>query len=201
MIGVKVTSNVGGVAARFEKLWGPTLGAGVLKASEFASGEIRRQIAAWTSNTSARKTGALMRSFRPSLKREGNQIAGGAFSTLPYARIHNDGGTIKPKRGRALAIPMNPQAERRPPRAWQGLILLHHPPHLPVLVRLIGGPGKGREGSSRMQLMFVLKARVRIKPKHYIARATDIVQPVVREIVQTALREAADRALAETETR
>lgn len=44
-------------------------------------------------------------------------LAGG--SEIPYARIHNDGGVIKPTHGQYLAIPLTAIAKTRKPRDFE----------------------------------------------------------------------------------
>jgi hypothetical protein len=192
---VKVKSEVGGVAARFEKLWGPTLGAATLQAAEHVAGEIRRQISAWVSDTDTRKTGALMRSFRPGFKKdEGKRIHAGVYSTLKYARIHDQGGTIRPKSARALAIPLNDRARRRRPRSFPNMILLKKEGSSPVL-GLLQNMGK-KHGPANFTPMFVLKPFDRIRAKHYIAKAADASLPIAREVIRKGLQEAAQKSLA-----
>lgn len=72
-------------------------------------------------------TGALMRSWEVDLFPAGG---GGIRSTLPYARIHNEGGVIQARSGRHLAIPLRPpitagmrglrpRDDPTPMRAWR----------------------------------------------------------------------------------
>lgn len=63
--------------------------------------------------------GALFRSIR--FRTDGDMViltAGDA--SVPYARIHHDGGIIKPKNAKYLAIPLTPKAKLSRPRDYPG---------------------------------------------------------------------------------
>lgn len=179
---VTVSSSLGALAKTMEKRAASDLARGVLRAAEYASGQIRREVAAWTSNTSTRKTGALARSFVPTLvKSDPRVIRAGSYSALPYARIHELGGVIRPRNARALAIPLTPQARRMSPRQFGNLVYIHRKPRLPILAQVIG---KGR-----IKPQYVLKFQVRISAKHYIARAQKSAAPGIEKIInQTVAR-------------
>ena len=57
----------------------------------------------WTANSPGVSTGALANSFKPE-RLDNNSVLVG--SNLPYAGIHETGGTISPKVGKYLAIPL-----------------------------------------------------------------------------------------------
>jgi len=58
------------------------------------------------------KSGALINSIRHIIA--GDKVTVG--SNLVYARIHHEGGVIRPKRAKALAIPLTSEAAKRNPR-------------------------------------------------------------------------------------
>lgn len=67
-------------------------------------------------------TGQLRASWTPFFKVEngGSTVTFGTQSTLPYAGIHDTGGTIYPKK-KYLAIPLDKDARNRGwPRTWKG---------------------------------------------------------------------------------
>lgn len=63
--------------------------------------------------------GKLMRSIK--YRTDGNSVIISAGSaTVPYARIHHEGGVIKPKNAKYLAIPITAQAKLYKPRDYPG---------------------------------------------------------------------------------
>jgi hypothetical protein len=160
-----------------------------LRAAQQVTGEIRREIAGWTSRTSTAKTGGLARSWSPVFRTSGGVKEIGVFSDSPYARIHEHGGEITPKAARALTIPLTPTARRRSARDWKDLKLIHRPPFLPILATV-------RKG--KIQPQYVLKNRVFITPKRYLTKAGEKVEPDLKELairtIKKAFKDAAKRA-------
>lgn len=76
-------------------------------------------------------TGELARSWEVAVGVSGSEVSGSVRSEVPYARIHNEGGTVRPRRGKYLAIPLRPPLPRgagrrmmprhdaTPMRAWR----------------------------------------------------------------------------------
>jgi phage gpG-like protein len=93
-----------------------------------------------------------------------------AGSNVKYAAMQEFGGTITPKKGKYLAIPIYRGAESttmpRSPRDFSDLFFL----------RLAGKPflarKSGRAGA-RLELMFALKTSVTIRPHNYLRNAFD----------------------------
>ena len=187
MISFKVTSNLEKVRAELVRRFGDDFTQKVLLAAEVAASAIREEVADWTGKTSARKTGALARSFKPMIVTEkdgfgDSRIAAGAYSNLKYAAIHEDGGPITAKGG-ALTIPITPQAQRRRARDWgDQLVLIRKPGHLPILA--------SKEGD-RIKPQYILKKRVYISGKGYIAKAReaskDEIEAILNDAVETAI--------------
>ncbi len=178
---IQVTSKLGALAKRVQRVQQVALTRAALKAAEHAAGQIRREVASWTSRTSTRKTGALARSFVGVLVKSGAEgIRAEAKSSLPYARIHDQGGIIRPKGGKYLTIPITPAARRRRARDFPGLVFIHKKPHLPVLALV-------SKGVVRPQ--YILRTSVRITAKHYIQKATDTSREACRKIIEDAVRQ------------
>lgn len=99
-----------------------------------------------------------------------NTLLVGSFG-IPYARIHEFGGTITPKTARKLAIPINKEFEGRRARDVPGLFR-----------------GKGRSNDilfkknadGSIMAAFVLKDSVTIPPRPYLA-------PAIRSTRQRAI--------------
>jgi hypothetical protein len=190
VISFKVTSNLEKVRAELVRRFGDDFTQKVLLAAEVAASAIRKEVADWTGKTSARKTGALARSFKPMIVTEKDgfgdtRIAAGAYSNLKYAAIHEEGGPITAKGG-ALTIPITPQAQRRRARDWgDQLVLIRKPGHLPILA--------SKEGD-RIKPQYILKKRVYISGKGYIAKAAeasrDEVEAIIRDGVQASIDDA-----------
>jgi len=79
-----------------------------------------------------------------------------------YAAILERGGTIRPRRGRALAIPVSPEAERyASPRDQPDLFLLRRPGKRPLLCEQVG---------RRLVVHWVLVSQVTIEARHWLRR-------------------------------
>lgn len=101
---------------------------------------------------------------------------------VPYARIHEEGGTIRPKRGRFLKIPVGPAltgagVSRLPPGRSGGFRFVPTPR---------GGVLVGRDG----QVWFVLKQQVTIPARPYLAPAIATIQPRLADDLTRLLRRA-----------
>lgn len=135
------------------------------------------------------RTGRLRASIQGTVEQDG----GGSFSIVlragtpdggrvPYARIHEEGGTIRPKRGRFLKIPVGPAltgagVSRLPPGRSGGFRFVPTPR---------GGVLVGRDG----QVWFVLKQQVTIPARPYLAPAIATIQPRLADDLTRLLRRA-----------
>ena len=115
-----------------------------------------------------------------------DEVSARTFSPLPYARIQDSGGTIKPRTAKALAIPMSATARTMWPRDWPEEQL-----------RLIVLRGKAflveRVGKGKLIFHYVLKPEVKITGKGYVEEARKKALPQVDQM----MRQAVARLLAE----
>lgn len=100
------------------------------------------------------RTGILKRSF--TTYTYGNTAAVG--TNVPYARIHQYGGVIKPKRGKYLAIPINKKAEGNSPRDFDDTICIKAKNSL-YIVRKLDKKGKNLEFLYKLQKEVVVPER------------------------------------------
>lgn len=99
------------------------------------------------------------------------RVFAGRGEGVNYAGIHEHGGTITPKRGRFLAIPVGPA--RTPSGVARGG--WESPRTAPVKLRFvpIRGGSMGRlviDRKTSTETAYLLVRSVRIKPKHFMAR-------------------------------
>ena len=184
--GIQINENVTRWAIAFDRKLASDLksGSGARKALEVIAGNIRKEIADWTSQTEGRKTGALSRSFRPRVKlstaHDGTTAVFGVFSVLPYAGIHETGGVIRPKKARMLAIPLTSEARRvGSPRAFPRKLFVIDHGSKPALAETLGTKRK------RLKVHYVLRSSATIRAKKYLSKAnTASTETVVRLIGQ-----------------
>lgn len=164
------------------KAMGPKL---VLKAANHAGGEIARSVYAKHGGGS----GALARSFLPAsfVSAPNGQVAAGAFSDLVYAEVQDQGGTIEPKSGKNLAIPIGAKrTDVRWPRDYPKDSLKF------IMAKgkklLVEKVGKGKDFVVR----FVLKPSVKITGSGYLAAAASAAEPGIEKILQENVDEALD---------
>lgn len=152
---------------------------GLLKSTQLLVGEIRRQIQAWvnTSGFRGRRTGALSRSYRPSVeKRADGTISAGAFSDLVYAWIHEVGGPIVAKRGKNLAIPFPDVPLGLQPRNRTDLqFAISRKGNKLLVERSTGRP------------QYLLRPSVNIRPKKYLTKAADRATPRIETLIARAI--------------
>jgi len=123
------------------------------------------------------------------LRMESDTYAVDVFNMVPYAAIHEEGGVIRPKRVKALAVP---NRDYRPiikngspiaPRDFDpGRNLLKFYPAIM--------PGKLRGylvDKDTGELAYTLMAHVRIKPTGYISKGLEMAEPQMVEMVGDAL--------------
>jgi len=176
--------DVGMMLKTLREEMSPTVARSVLMAAELVRSAIVLEIQAWTATSDARKSGALMRSFRPSVVREeSGEITAGVYSDLPYARIHETGGTITPKAAKALTVPF---------------------PHLPIGAQAADFPDAfvwrsadgakaylARTVGKSLELLFSLRDSVTIRAKKYLTKAAKRSLPDV----QAALADETDKTI------
>lgn len=100
-------------------------------------------------------TGALARSFSVRVRPRGGEFDVFVTTRKPYARIQDRGGVVRPKRGRALAVPLNAEAKAltRGGRAVRNIPGLHR---------------RGRALFRKDRALFALVRQVRIPPTRYL---------------------------------
>ena len=164
----------------FKKLKGVTDASGVFKRafSDWAFFDVNPQIQENLSSILHRRTGALATRSELKLtgirgnKIEGNIVAGG----LPYAAIHEYGGTIKPKSSKYLAIPLDAAktpagVPRGAPRDFQDTFFFKSK----AGNLLIGQKGIG----GGLIPLFVLKKSVEIPKRRWASSAIDKTLPAL----------------------
>lgn len=120
---------------------------------------------------------------------EGVELALGSGGTdrgsVRYARIQEKGGEVRPVRGRFLAIPKGPAL------TGAGVARYASPRDVPNLrfVSIRGGsmgllvkdhPGRGKAGTgARSDIWFLLVRSVYIRPKAYLFRAVEEIEPTI----------------------
>ncbi len=126
----------------------------------------------------ANLTGALSRSIKVDLS-EIDSLTAKVYTDLVYARIHEYGGTIVPKRRKALAIPLgNVTGE---PKDYQDLFMVHRPGQPPLLVRQM------YKTKWAIQPMFVLLPQVTLPPRPYLRPALSMTMPAIRDRIRRAI--------------
>lgn len=190
MTAIDVRMEVGAVTRMLNSIAAQTpkaLATGLLRAAQFASGEIRSTL---YDETAGR--GALARSFKERLIGfQGGDISAESYSTLVYARIQEDGGVIRPKNRRALAVPI--KGAKIPAGKWPR----HFPAEGPQALHLIPRRGRAsllaqvkrdaRGETTSVRPLYVLLPSVTIKPQRYVARTAARIAPRVQAMVADAL--------------
>jgi hypothetical protein len=138
-----------------------------LRLAQYAAGELSRESMARLAKD---PTGRLARSFLARVV-EGDTITAEAYSSMPYAAIHDRGGEIKAKRTKYLAIPIRKGAGK--PGRGQGPRDFNRP-LFPVRARsgamlLMERVGKGKR--QKMVPRYLLKQSVRIPGVGYLDAA------------------------------
>ncbi len=104
-----------------------------------------------------------------------------------YARILETGGTIKPKNGKALAIPVSDEAKRyTSPRDMQGLDLIPRKGKPPLLVRKLAARGARR---AQWVIHWVLVKSVTIRAYHWLTKGVKAEAPEMRNAFASRLGE------------
>ena len=116
-------------------------------------------------------TGTLANSWNAVLN---SRVSAGAYSSLPYAAIHETGGVIRPSRAKALAVPLTRAARNAgSPRNMSGL-------------KFIPGSGYGG-GPPRLwngQDQYVLLKSVTIPGRGYITLAAQTSEKDIEKILK-----------------
>lgn len=118
--------------------------------------------------------GHLLRSIKYRIDGDAVVISAGA-ANVPYARIHHEGGIIRPKNAKYLAIPLTPQAKLYRPRDYPGDTFIKKGI---IFLKLEGG---------QIQPLYVLKKQVEIPARRYMF-ADERDKNLIREAVKGWLK-------------
>lgn len=139
-----------------------------------------------TRTTLAKRSGRLIRSFRWAVKTTPSSAEGRLYQlrntrASVYGPVHEFGATIRPRRARALTIPLNAEARARPARQIRGLFLIRSKKGNLLLVR------KTADG---VEPFFLLRDEVRIPRRPYVAPTARKFIPIARQRTRAAVAEA-----------
>ena len=139
-------------------------------------------------NSSGTSTGALAGSWEVAMvSAKPGSFTFGVFSDLPYARIHEAGGVIRPVRAKALAVPVTKKARRMGPREWPEDLLQYVPVNRHPVIGLLALKGRGtRKGKAQ----YLLLKEANIKPTLYITKAREAAMPQVAKHLSKAMMKA-----------
>lgn len=141
--------------------------------------------------------------LRNSIAGQSERVVGGVRGTIgtnvKYARIHEYGGTIRPRNARALAIPITPQAKRLSiAMSATGLSSLRQ--FSDMYVRQRDGRAFLHSRSQR-NVVFVLKRSVKIREKAYLRIGLKQAVPRIAALFQAAAGRALRRIFRGEEAR
>ena len=131
-----------------------------------------------------RDTSQLARSFLANVgfvERSDETVTTRTHSPLPYARIQDQGGTIKPKTAKMLAIPFTAKARARWPRDWARDKL--------ALIEVRGKKFLIERVGEKAIFHYILKESVTLEGKQYIAKAKRKAAPEIDRLVRTRIAE------------
>ena len=143
----------------------------IMLIAEHAAGIIRETIyREWLDqSTWGLSTGALARSFRPTLIRKRKLLLeAGVFSKRVYAGIHEEGGIIYPARAKNLAIPLTRAARRVSPRNF--------PRKLVFVISRLGNKLLVEKLKTKIKPQYLLEPSTKIHPKRYLEKSLPIIE-------------------------
>jgi hypothetical protein len=148
-------------------------------AAEYTQGELMETV---RDLLNKRPTGALSRSWKITYGQRGGGIAAMILSDIVYAGIQDTGGTVYPRNGRALAIPLTQKARNRWPRDWArgDLHLIKSKSGAMLLVSV-----SGRGARAHMEPQYKLVSSVTIRETHYTRTAAEQSRAEVVRILGT----------------
>lgn len=114
--------------------------------------------------------------------------AGSIGTNNPYARIQEEGGTVKPVSAQMLAIPLGPA------KTAAGVSRFSSPRQVPGLFMIKSRAGNlllvKAAGRGALEAWYVLKTQVRIPASRYLTKAAEATQPKATPIMDAAIGEA-----------
>lgn len=168
-----------------------------------AQGPLRESIVATMKEGGRWAKGRLARSVTTEVLEQSNPESSSATkvysfvtgSRLVYARIQDQGGIIRPRTVRYLAVPtrnLGARMRSRWPRDWpRGELFL-----IPAVGPRAGkDPLLARKVRNRIKVMYVLKKQVTIPAKDYTGKALDKGGPLLARFVEDQFAAAADAAI------
>ncbi len=178
-------------AKELERGMSAAVAAAGLRVAQDAAGELAEQSMALLTKD---PTGALARSFEARLvSSSGLVFAAEAGSRLPYARIQDEGGIIRPRRRKYLAIPI-------PGRVPRGMGPREYPRPLSFVATkrgeglLIEKQGRGGALLRGLRAIYALKRSVRIPGVRYVEAAYNELEPTIAQTFVEYLGEHFERA-------
>lgn len=174
-VGIEIRDTAKPALKDIKKSLAKVMSSGVFAAAQLTVGIIRREIMRLLKPG----TGGLARSFKETLidKSSGGASAG-AFSDLVYARIQDEGGIIRPKFRKNLAIPL--KSARVPLGKWPR----DFPPgELTFIKSKKGNSLLARVSKGKIEPVFVLKPSVTIKGVGYIESARRKAEPKIVKLL------------------
>ncbi len=132
----------------------------------------------------AYQTGALYRSvkIRKVARGRATKARGEIIITSKYAKIHEFGGKIVPKKAKMLAIPINAQADA----LIQQYGRTRNIPNLFVYKAKSGGLFLARSESGELEVLFALKDSVQMPPRPYVRPAVAKVKRLLGPLAKKA---------------
>lgn len=124
------------------------------------------------------RRGLLLRSVKYARLNNSEVVISAGGADVPYARIHHEGGIIKPRRAQYLAIPLTPEAKRHQPRRFPGATFIAKG----VIF------SKAPDGNITPQ--YALKKEVKMPKRPYMLLDDNdmgIIEAAVRERVQASV--------------
>jgi hypothetical protein len=177
MMKVTTTNEVTPAVNKLSQRLGLAMVDGTLEAAQHIDGCIKKTINEMFPKS---RTGDMMRSYSAQFVEEKNgSISAGAFSDLAYARIQDEGGTLKPRDMKYLSIPMRKLPVGKWPRhfAKGALTLIKSKAGNLLLVKFVGKLKK------KFDVYFLLRKSVTLKGKNYLDKAESEAQPGVELIL------------------
>ncbi len=148
---------------------------GIRKATLLVERQIKENL---TGGNPLRVQGGILRaSYSSRVFNVASGVRGIVGSPVKYAAIHEHGGTIRPKRAKALTVPIAPEAKRRSARDFPDLFIWKHHEGEGGAFLAQPIPGGG------FKLMYQLRSSVFIPPRRYISKAMRVTGPKVLALV------------------
>ncbi len=171
----------------------------LLQAAEIVRAAIVEQIASWVGKGRSRPTGQLMGSWKvDAVSTKESVFTTGVFSDIVYARIHNEGGTIRPRSGQFLTVPLIDMPIGTTARSMSDLVFAQSKRGSKFLVRpvlrhaALSAPRRSKGMGNRPprpvlktdELIWFLAPEVRIRAKRYLESASAAADPLIAAMAE-----------------